>query len=299
MRVVPKWGSVVPDDRNIDVGGLAAVINSRLAAEARIARAISFGWIGGGTAIALCLTGLGCAAALYGYSYMISVKPVAEGVATALVQAIEYAELKTSVTGTMSLAENSEVHLAAGQSVKLEDGAIVKLEPNSSVRVVGDLKIDIPQPSKGQLQLDTTSKNDELPFTNYTVFTSVQYGTGEVVTGWNYDLSDTMRPKTQYAIMDNASIRDCPRDIHLLSITCRSVHRRWRSSHLISTEQLLTASGSRGFNHSRSGVRIRRSLAGADGRSRSRSPASPSGTRTVRRSPASISRRSRDDARRP
>ena len=198
MRVVPKWGSVVPDDRNIDVGGLAAVINSRLAAEARIARAISFGWIGGGTAIALCLTGLGCAAALYGYSYMISVKPVAEGVATALVQAIEHAELKTSVTGTMSLAENSEVHLAAGQSVKLEDGAIVKLEPNSSVRVVGDLKIDIPQPSKGQLQLDTTSKNDELPFTNYTVFTSIQYGTGEVVTGWNYDLSDTMRPKTQY-----------------------------------------------------------------------------------------------------
>jgi hypothetical protein len=46
--------------------------------------------------------------------------------------------------------------------------------------------------------LDTTSKNDELPFTNYTVFTSVQYGTGEVVTGWNYDLSDTMRPKVQY-----------------------------------------------------------------------------------------------------
>jgi hypothetical protein len=32
MCVVPRWGSVMPDDdRNIDVGGLAAVINSRLA----------------------------------------------------------------------------------------------------------------------------------------------------------------------------------------------------------------------------------------------------------------------------
>lgn len=129
---------------------------------------------------------------------MISVKPAAEQAANALVQAIEHAELKTTVTGTMSLTKNSEVQLAAGQSVKLEDGAIVKLDPNSSVRVVGDLKIDIPQPSKGQLQLDTKSKIDELPFTNYTVFTTVNYGTGEVVTGWNYDLTDTMRPKLQY-----------------------------------------------------------------------------------------------------
>jgi len=53
-----------------------------------------------------------------------------------------------------------------------------------SVRVVGDLKIDMPQPSKQQLQLETTSASDELPFTNYTIFRSVNYDTGAVVTGW-------------------------------------------------------------------------------------------------------------------
>jgi hypothetical protein len=183
----------------VDVGGFAAVINSRLGAEARVAKAISFGWFCGGLAIALCLTGMGCASAFYGYSYMLSVKPAAEEVAKALVDAMQRSELKTTVTGTMSLAADSEVVLAPGQIVKLNEGATVKLDPNSTIRVVGDLKIDIPQPSKQQLQIDTMSKSsDELPFTNYTIFTDVRFGTGEVVTGWNYDLSDTLRPKQQY-----------------------------------------------------------------------------------------------------
>jgi hypothetical protein len=150
-------------------------------------------------AISLCLAALGSAFAFYGYSYMLSVKPAAEEVAKALVDAIQRSELKTTVTGTMSLAPDSEIVLAPGQIVRLNEGATVKLDPNSTIRVVGDLKIDIPQPSKQQLQLDTMSKSgEELPFTNYTIFTDVKFGTGEVVTGWNYDLSDTLRPKQQY-----------------------------------------------------------------------------------------------------
>ena len=40
------------EDSNVSVEGLAAVINSRLVAEARIARAIAFGWLCGGAAVA-------------------------------------------------------------------------------------------------------------------------------------------------------------------------------------------------------------------------------------------------------
>src|SRR5947209_17250164 len=98
----------------------------------------------------------------------------------------------------MSLASDSEVKLAAGQTIALEEGAVVKLDPTSSIRVVGDLKVDMPQPSKQQLQLETTTKSDELPFTNYTIFKSVAYGSGEVVTGWSFDLSDTLRPRNQF-----------------------------------------------------------------------------------------------------
>jgi hypothetical protein len=44
MRLVQELKSVKADAEKIEVGGFAAVINSRLAAETRIARAISFAW---------------------------------------------------------------------------------------------------------------------------------------------------------------------------------------------------------------------------------------------------------------
>ncbi len=186
------------NDRTEDVAGLAAMINSRVAAEARVARAIGFAWLCGGALIASSLAGAGTAIAFYGYSYMISVGPAAEQVANALVESLERAQLNASVSGTMSLAPNSELMLNGKQVVKLDDGAIVKLDPKSSVRVVGDLKLDVPQPSRQQLQLDTMSRSDELPFTNYTIFKNVHFGGGEVVSGWNFDLSDTTRPKYQF-----------------------------------------------------------------------------------------------------
>jgi hypothetical protein len=185
-------------EEKINVGGFAAVINSRLAAEARVARARAFGWVSGGVAAATCLTGLGVAAALYGYSYVPSVKPAAEQTAKAFVDALERSQIRTIVSGTMSLAANSEVKLAAGQTIRFEDGTTLKLDPNSSIRVIGDLKVDNPKPSKQQLQLDTTSRSEELPFTNYTIFRSVGYGAGTVVTGWHYELSDPLRPRTQH-----------------------------------------------------------------------------------------------------
>jgi hypothetical protein len=86
-------------------------------AECRVARAKAFGWLCGGAAIALCLTGLGCAFAFLGYSYMVSVKPAAELIAKALVNALERTKLKTVVSGNMSLAPNSEIKLAARQTV--------------------------------------------------------------------------------------------------------------------------------------------------------------------------------------
>lgn len=183
-------------DENIDLRGLASIINFRLAAEARLAKAIGFGWLCGGVAIAICLTGLGVAAALYGYSYMLSVRPAAEQTAKALVSALERADLKTRVTGTMSLSPDSELRLARGQSVKLDENTSVKIDPSSSVRVVGELKM--PQPSKHQLQPDATTGGDELPFTSYMIFRTVPLGQGLVETGWAYDLSDTIRPKNQF-----------------------------------------------------------------------------------------------------
>src|SRR5262249_3968088 len=197
-------------DQKIDVGGLAAIINSRLATDARVSRAIGFGWVCGGLAIACVLTGLGIAVAVLGYSHMTSVRPAAEQTAKAVTDAIKQAKLKTEIKGTVSLAAGSEVKLAPNQTVKFPENTILKLDPNSSVRVVGDIKI--PQPSPHQLQQELKSGN-ELPFTSYTIFRSVEFGSARVETGWNFELSDTTRPKTQYCsyIQDTgrgARIRD-------------------------------------------------------------------------------------------
>src|SRR5258708_743951 len=150
------------DSDNNEVGGLAAVINSRLAAESRVVRAKSFGWLCAGAAIGSSLAGLGCALAFFGYSHVGSVKPAAELTARALVTALQRTKLKTAVSGSMSLSPDSELKLAAGQPVLLREWAIVKLDSNSSVRSIGNVKVDVPQPSKEHLQLDATSKSEEL-----------------------------------------------------------------------------------------------------------------------------------------
>ncbi|QPF83685.1 hypothetical protein IC762_28920 [Bradyrhizobium genosp. L] len=183
-------------DGNENLAAFAANLNSRIEADARIKRAVAFGWLCGGCAIAACLISAGCAVALWGYSYTISVNPSAEIVARALNEAFQRAQIKTSVSGTMVLA-NTEVNLAKNQTVKLAEGSTVKLDPASSIRVTGDFRTDVPQPSKRQLQLDATANSKELPFTRYTVFKSAPFGAGVVVTGWSFELSDTSRPQVQ------------------------------------------------------------------------------------------------------
>jgi hypothetical protein len=184
------------ENGNESLVAFAATLNSRVEAEARIRRAIAFGWLCSGCAIAACLISAGIAAALLGYSHMISINPSAEIAAKALGDAFQKAQIRTSVTGTMVLA-NTEVSLAKDQSVKLAEGSVVKLDPGSSVRVTGDFKTDVPQPSKRQLQLDATTTSKDLPFTRYTVFKSAPFGAGVVVTGWNFELTDTSRPHFQ------------------------------------------------------------------------------------------------------
>jgi hypothetical protein len=105
------------NNEEIQVGGLAAVINARLASDALLAKAKGLLWTCAGVASFLALSGLGVASSLYGYALTRSIKPAAEEVATALIEALERAELKTTVSGVMSLAPNTQLRLAPGQNV--------------------------------------------------------------------------------------------------------------------------------------------------------------------------------------
>jgi hypothetical protein len=195
------------DSTKNDVRGFAAMINSRLLAEARVARAMSFAWVCAGGTIALALTGLGSAVAFFGYSHLNDLRPTADLISRSMVDALKRTELKAVVSGTMALNPDAEIKLAPNQIVHLSEDATVKLDPNSSVRIIGNMKVDVPQPSKRQLQLDTTSQSEQLPFTEYTVFRDVNYERGQVVTGWNYDLADPMRPQSQICYYEESPAR--------------------------------------------------------------------------------------------
>jgi hypothetical protein len=193
-----------------NLAGLAAIVNSRLGADARLAKAIGFGWLCAGVGIGGCLAASGIAIGLFGYSYMISIRPAAEQIAKSVAETLQQVKLTTTVSGTMALSPKSELKLAPGQSIKLADHSVVQLDPNSSVRVIGDVKM--PQPSSRQLQPDIRS-GDVLPFTSYTIFRSIDYGAGRVETGWNFELSDTSRPRSQYCsyiqdVTKGAQIKD-------------------------------------------------------------------------------------------
>jgi hypothetical protein len=84
----------------------------------------------------------------------------------------------------MTLAPNSEVRLAAGQTVRLQEGSTV----------------DMPQPSSQQLGLGIKANTNELPFTSYTIFRSVPYAAGTVMTGWNFELADRTKPNFQHCL---------------------------------------------------------------------------------------------------
>jgi hypothetical protein len=176
------------------LGGFPAIVNSRLAAEARIARAVSFLWSAAGGASALTLIGAGAMAAMYGFSFITSPISSADILANSFAKALEQSKIKATVNGAMAIPSDTQLSLADGQTVSLSEGTVVKVDPNSSIKVVGDFKIDVPQPSKQQLQLDTQSNSKEIPFTRYTVFKYAKFNSGAVVTAWNYELSDPSSP---------------------------------------------------------------------------------------------------------
>jgi hypothetical protein len=185
------------NSRGSDFAGFSYTLTARIGAEARKVRAKAFGLNAAGLGLCAALWGVGIGFAFFGYSKTTSSDAAASRIASAVAEGISRAQVKTIVGGTMTLAPTTELRVADGQTVGLDPAATVTLDPASTVKVIGDFKIDVPQPSKEQLQVDTTSISKELPSTRYTVFRFVRFGSGSVVTAWNFELTDTATPNFQ------------------------------------------------------------------------------------------------------
>lgn len=173
---------------------LDAAVEARIRSDARLdgARATALKLASAG--LCLALLGAGIGAALYGFGQSQDRVVAADTIAQAIARALEQTSLRTE--GEVRMAEGQSVALAPGAQVSLAPGGVVKIDPASTVRVESPPAPTRPTPS--QLQPDARAAASARVVTEFTVFKSVSFGTGSVVTGWTFANSEQPTPSTQY-----------------------------------------------------------------------------------------------------
>ena len=151
---------------------LASSVNARIKSDARLLNARAALYRLAGIGLVCALTGVGIGAAFYGYSYTNDPTFPTEKVANTVAAALSKVTLKTEGT--------------------------VKLDPDAKVEVGGAPRSEVPTPTAAQLGAGTSPDSKAPVLTNFTVFKNVPYGSGQVVTGWNFSSSEQKSPNHQY-----------------------------------------------------------------------------------------------------
>jgi hypothetical protein len=158
---------------------LASTVTSRLNADARMIAATATFWRLLGIGGLLLMVGMGVGVACYGYSYVTDQRAAMGTLTTAMVDALNKVTLKTEGT------------VKADGTVKLDaTGAVVKLD-------TGDVN-NLLRPTERQLQTTAQTTANVKPVTNYSVFKTVTFQQGAVVTGWSFNGNDDKRPSHQF-----------------------------------------------------------------------------------------------------
>jgi hypothetical protein len=179
------------------------VAKTRLTAATQLEKAKATLWHFGGAGLLAAMAGMGIGLACFGYSYVADGRVQAQKMADAMVQALERAKLTT--TGELRLAAGSTVGLAPGGQVALAPNAVVRMDPSSTVRVAGNVNAD-PNPVTPPPPVQAVPSPQNKIVTQYTVFKSVLFDKGKVVTGWSFGNSTEISPATQYCYYEEPSV---------------------------------------------------------------------------------------------
>jgi hypothetical protein len=148
------------------------------------------------------MLGAGIGLACFGYSYVTDGRAQAQKMADAMVQALERAQLTT--TGDVKLEDGSSVGLAPGGQVMLAPNSTVRMDPSSTVKVPGIVNPDTHSTAAlPPVQAPPSPQNKVI--TQYTIFKTVAFDKGEVVTGWNFENSNQISPALQYCYYSEKS----------------------------------------------------------------------------------------------
>ena len=158
---------------------LAGAVNARVAADASLIAAKAWAIRLGAVGMMALLIGAGVGLAYLGVAKSRDASGAAERLADTLTRAIERAKL--------------HAELDPASTVKLDPSAQVTMDPNATVQIAAPL----PRPTRDQLGPDNAPGGKTAVQTHYTIFKSVRWGTGEVVTGYNF-APDGKLPDHQY-----------------------------------------------------------------------------------------------------
>ena len=136
---------------------IAERLRKNILSESRIKRAKAFVYFLSGLGSFLIMVAIGFYIASYGYAALYDVKPVEQKIGFMIADAIKNMELKTDVSGKVSLIAGP-LTLDPSSKVSIDPNSHVKISSNSAVTINGNIKIIQPKPSEDQLGLKILSK---------------------------------------------------------------------------------------------------------------------------------------------
>jgi hypothetical protein len=178
------------------------VAKTKLTAGAQLEQAKTTLYRFGGMGVLAAMLGAGIGLACFGYSYVTDGRAQAQKMADAIVQALEKAQLTT--TGDVKLADGSTVGLAPGGQVMLAPNSTVRVDPSSTVKVPGIVNPDTHSTTAPPPVQAAASPQNKI-ITQYTIFKTVAFDKGQVVTGWNFENSNQISPALQYCYYSEKS----------------------------------------------------------------------------------------------
>jgi hypothetical protein len=177
---------------------LAGAVNARVAADASIVAAKAWAIRLGAIGMAGLLIGAGVGLAFLGVAQSRDASGAAERLADTLTKAIERSTL--------------HAELDPASTVKLDPAAQVAMDPNATVKMADPQPM--PHPTRDQLKPDATAPSKHAVQTNYTVFKTVRFGPGQVVTGYTF-APDGNIPNHQYCYFADGIDKQSYKTLHI------------------------------------------------------------------------------------
>jgi hypothetical protein len=149
--------------------------------------------------LGLILFGIGMATGIgfFGYSYIARNSDNLSTLSTTFSKALAEVQLRAMAQGTIEV-EPQEISLAKDQTISLDRNSRLLLDPAAKVLVDGDIRVQAPPTISVPQAMPQRSGSRTPTITNFTVFKTVRFDKGMVVTGWNFLTSSQKAPTEEY-----------------------------------------------------------------------------------------------------